>query len=342
MTVLTVGTGEEFKTLSAAVAASQSGDTIEVKAGTYTNDFPETITHSLTIEGIGGMVDLVATEPPPSLKAIIVVGNGPSDPSNIDVTIKDVSFEGAQISEADGGNAAGIKLQSGHLTVNDDYFAHNQMGLLTGNLQQTSIVVENSVFAGQSTYAADLAHQLYIGQIGSALVENNLFLADSSGNQIKDRAAVTTIAHNTIDDGTGHTSYDIDLPNGGQALVEDNTIVKGADDPNTTVIEYGAEGMIYSQNSLTIEDNVIDNQLTGGHGILLYNFATDVTAQIDDNEIYNILPSKILAGPGHADESGNVFLTAPPTIDLDSPITTDQITLSDVLPQSDGTDGTAS
>jgi pectin methylesterase-like acyl-CoA thioesterase len=61
MATYTVGSGEEFSTLSAAVAAAQSdatmgnGDTILVNAGTYTNDFPETIIASLTIEGVGGL-----------------------------------------------------------------------------------------------------------------------------------------------------------------------------------------------------------------------------------------------------------------------------------------------
>ena len=39
MATLTVGTDKQFQTVSAAVAASQDGDTILVDAGTYTNDF---------------------------------------------------------------------------------------------------------------------------------------------------------------------------------------------------------------------------------------------------------------------------------------------------------------
>ena len=50
--VLTVGTGQQFSSLNAALAASQDGDTIAVAAGTYTNDI-STITHSVTIEGVG-------------------------------------------------------------------------------------------------------------------------------------------------------------------------------------------------------------------------------------------------------------------------------------------------
>ncbi|MDR3471157.1 MAG: hypothetical protein P4M09_05655 [Devosia sp.] len=70
MAVLTVGAGGEFQTISAAVAAAQDGDQVEVAAGTYTNNVP-TITSSITLEAVGGMVTIVATEPPPNGKAII-------------------------------------------------------------------------------------------------------------------------------------------------------------------------------------------------------------------------------------------------------------------------------
>jgi hypothetical protein len=62
MATLTVGTGSgfEYSTLAGAIAASQDGDVIQVQAGTYTNDFAA-ITTSITIEGVGGMVNLVAT-----------------------------------------------------------------------------------------------------------------------------------------------------------------------------------------------------------------------------------------------------------------------------------------
>ena len=97
--VLTVGIGKTFATVAAAVNASHDGDVIRVDAGTYTNDFA-TITHKITIEGMGGMVKMVATIPPPNSKGIFVVDN--------DVTIKNLSFSGAAISAANGGNGAGI------------------------------------------------------------------------------------------------------------------------------------------------------------------------------------------------------------------------------------------
>jgi pectin methylesterase-like acyl-CoA thioesterase len=60
MSVLTVGTGEEYATIGAAVAAAHSGDTIDVNAGTYTvADLM--ITQDLTLAAVGGTVDVVGS-----------------------------------------------------------------------------------------------------------------------------------------------------------------------------------------------------------------------------------------------------------------------------------------
>ena len=312
--VLTVGPDEPYHTISAAVAAAQDGDTIEVQAGTYINDFP-TITHSLTIEGVGGIAYLEATTAPPNDKAIMLVGDD-INPSPITVVVKDLGFEGAQISGDLGGNAAGIKLQSGNLTVEDSYFAGNQMGILTGNFTSTSITVQDSEFAGQTGEVNGLSHQLYVGNIGSATVDHNLFLANANGNQIKSRAETSIIENNTIDDGTGSTSYDIDLPNGGTATISGNTIVKGVNDPNTTVIAFGEEGQLWSQDALSVTNNIIDNHLIG-HGIGVSNF-TSAVADIANNQFYN-LPT-VAVGPNV--QSGNTVLTTEPLVSDVSPITT--------------------
>jgi hypothetical protein len=89
MAVLTVGPGQtfEFTTLSAAVAASHDGDVIQVQAGTYVNDFA-TVNTKITIEGMDGMVHLLATVPPSNGKAILV--------TNTDVTLRNLEFSGAQ------------------------------------------------------------------------------------------------------------------------------------------------------------------------------------------------------------------------------------------------------
>jgi hypothetical protein len=94
-----------------------------VDAGTYKNDFI-TVNKKLTIIGVGGMVNLVATVPCPDHKAIMTVQQ--------DLTLKNFSFTGATVSAQDGGNGAGIRYEGGHLVLYNDAFYNNQNGLMGG------------------------------------------------------------------------------------------------------------------------------------------------------------------------------------------------------------------
>src|SRR4051794_27493599 len=62
MAVLSVGSGKPYSTIAAAVAAAQNGDTIEVQAGTYVNDYVST-SKNITLQGVGGMASVASTSP---------------------------------------------------------------------------------------------------------------------------------------------------------------------------------------------------------------------------------------------------------------------------------------
>src|SRR6185437_7835876 len=111
MATLTVGAGMQFSTIAAAIAASQNGDVIQVQAGTYVNDFA-TITTNITLEGVGGMVNLVATNQPPNGKAILT--------TDANVTIDNFSFSGATVPD---GNGAGIRYETGNLVIKTAIFS---------------------------------------------------------------------------------------------------------------------------------------------------------------------------------------------------------------------------
>src|SRR5215213_2577372 len=69
MAVLSVGPGKLYPTIGAAVTAAQNGDTVEVQAGTYTNQYVS-INKNITLQGVGGMVSMVSTGLIPNGKAI--------------------------------------------------------------------------------------------------------------------------------------------------------------------------------------------------------------------------------------------------------------------------------
>src|SRR5262249_46979934 len=153
-------------------------------------------------------------------------------------TIDHLEFSGAKVVD---GNGAGIRYQSGHLTVLDSYFHDNQEGILGGAVASGRVDIRKSEFAHNG--AGDgYTHGIYIGDIAALTVTGSYFHDTLVGHQIKSRAEHNTIIGNVIDDGAGTSSYSIDLPNGGVDVVRDNTIVQGPNGENNAIIHFGGEG----------------------------------------------------------------------------------------------------
>src|SRR4249920_3057155 len=112
MSILTVGPGEQYLTIHDAVNAANSGDTINVDAGTYNNDFTF-IGKSLTLQAVNGRVLMTAEQSPPDGKAIITEG---ILGSSINVVINGFDISGATVGD---NNGAAIRYEGGDLILND-------------------------------------------------------------------------------------------------------------------------------------------------------------------------------------------------------------------------------
>jgi hypothetical protein len=303
MATLNVGAGQAYSTLSAAIAASRDGDVVAVQAGTYVNDFA-TINKDITIVGVGGMANFVATVAPPNGKGIFVTQS--------DVTIQNLSFSGTAVAD---GNGAGIRYEGGNLVIIDSDFHNNQMNLLANGAPDGTIRIVGSEF-GATRSSDALNHNLYVGNIASLVVDNSYFHDAVDGHQIKSRAQSTTITNSRIYDGSGDGSYTIDLPNGGIGVIRDNVIQQGASSDNPNIIAYGEEGGVYGGSSLLVQGNTVVNDLSGSSGArLLYN-ATPTTSTVSNNEVYGLTAGQIASGP--ATVSGTTFLSTHPTLDTSS------------------------
>ena len=300
MAELTVGTGEQYSTISAAVAASHSGDTVAVDAGTYTNDFP-VISHSLTLQAAGGTVKMVATQSPPNGKAIIEEGA-----SGANVTITGFDLSGAQVPD---GNGAAIRYEGGSLTLSNDTIHDNQDGLLSNADPNGTITISNSNFAHNGT-GDGKTHNIYVGEIASLTVQNSMISGAVVGHEIKSRAESTTITGNTIVDGaTGTASYDVDLPNGGNAAVTGNVIEKGANAQNPIAISFGEEGNVHGNSALLVQGNTLLNDDTAHSTTVVVN-DTNAVATISGNSLYGW--SSVASGP--ASVGNNTTLSAEPAL----------------------------
>lgn len=321
MATLTVGVGSgfDYSTLSSAIAASQDGDVIQVQAGTYTDDFA-TITTDITIEGVGGMVNLVADEPPPNEKGILTIGTGSASP---DVTLYNISFSGAAISDDDGGDAAGIRYQAGNLTLNNCYFTNNQDGLLaTPEVAGTgTITINNTEFADNGNAnppSSGIEHNLYVGDIQQLTIDNSYFVDPIVGHDIKSRAANTTIEHSRIDDPNGTGSYEIDLPNGGNAVIENNVIEKGANAGNSNFIAFGEEGNLQANNSLTVTGNTVENDYGAGANFVWND--TTIPVSVTGNTTYGLTATQLVDGPVGTPETNSLNpQSSEPALDTSPP-----------------------
>jgi hypothetical protein len=317
---LTVGTGSgyQYTTLAAAIGASSDGDVIQVEAGTYTNDFAA-IDTNITIEGLGGMVNLVAAESPPNLQGILIIGNpGSLGPT---VTLDNISFSGAAIPADDGGNGAGIRYASGNLTLNNTYFFNNQEGLLADADPTGTITINNSEFEGNGNLnppSSGIEHNLYVGAIQQLTIDNSYFYDPIVGHDIKSRAANTLIENSRITDPNGKGSYEIDLPNGGNAEIINNVIEKGAGAQNSNFIAFGEEDSLYATSSLTLSGNTIIDDIGPSANVVMN--ATDIPVSITGNTLYGLTSNQLATGPLSSPQT-NTFdpLSSAPPLDTTPP-----------------------
>ena len=297
MSTLNVGPGQQFSRLSDAVAAAGDGDLIRVQAGTYVNDFT-TINKRLTIEGAGGVARFVAEEMPWNDKAVLT--------TQADVTLRHVEISGARSSS---NNGAAIRHENGALVLDRVYFHHNQNGVLAGENSNSSITVLNSEFAYNG--AGDgYSHGMYAGKIASLTIRDSYFHDTSAGHEIKSRAAVNLIEDNRILNGGGTASYNIDLPNGGQATVRNNLIHKGPIASNQHTVHFGGEGTPYESSKLVVSGNTVVNERGGGQFVLNQSGAP---AEVTGNNLFGLNMSDLLRGAGSA--TGNTALASRPSLD---------------------------
>lgn len=327
MSVLDQTTGVSYTTLSGAITGSGAGDVLLVDAGSYVENFPD-ITHSLTIQAVGGMVSLTTVSPtPPNGRAVL---NVPLD-AGVNLTISGLEISGA-VNELSRSNGAGILFEVGNgvLTVSNCYIHNNQDGILTGSPDAASPGGQMSVFIDHSEIANNgvdpsnprygFDHNIYAGALTELSVTNSYIHDALGGHEIKSRALTTIITDNRIQDGaTATSSYDIDLAMGGIDTVTGNVIEKGASAPNRYMIHFGGEGT-YASSSLAVSGNVfINDRAAGATG--LFNQTSlagqNIPASLTNNSIYNVETiNQDSAGPLVDMLSGNTLINgAAPALD---------------------------
>ena len=283
--ILTVPT--PYTSVSEAVAAAQSGDIIEIEAGSYNDsEIVATINvDNLTIRGVNGLAHLNADGVTIANAKAIFVTTGD------DITIEHVEFSHAAVPDQ---NGAGIRHEGGLLTIRNCYFHDNEDGILTSNQTDGELFIERTEFYHNGLGDPGYTHNIYVGHIAKFTMQFCYSHHATHGHNVKSRAAENHVYYNRImDETTGNASYQIDLPNGGIAYLIGNILHQGAQAENPNMISYAAEGATNAIQELYVSGNTLVNDRPSGYGIRL---SESPTAIIVNNIFDGIVESNTVYG----------------------------------------------
>jgi hypothetical protein len=270
---ISVGPGGQYQHLRDAVAVANADPNpsntyvINLAPGVYLNDFPAPIVRPMVIQTDPSIAQtgavLRATVPLPNAKAILL--------TFASLTVRGIEFTGAYIDDSLGGNGAAIRDQNPEgtpaaLVVDNSLFHDNQAGIVQGDDSAETVTIVNSQFINNGNPdICCFTHGVYIDEAASLTVTGSLFCGQLIGHEVKSRAAQTTVMGSQIYSGEGapansgcrigNASFDIQIANGGVASIRGNQLVQGPSAQNHKIVSYGAEGVNFATNSLSVANN---------------------------------------------------------------------------------------
>ena len=287
-----VGATQTYTMLSQINNLVQDGDTIYIDGGIYANDATKWINKNLKFIGLGTGADRTILQyngDIPNGKGIFVF----ETPGSSDNTyLENIVFDGAQVSDANGANGAGIRYQANNLTVNNCKFMNCQNGILEGHgsVTTSNVIITNSEFENNGyqlqndpTYSG-YEHHIYISASTDTLLVENCYFHHPRGqaNSLKTRAQRSYILYNLIDEeATGYGSWEINIAQGGLNIIIGNIIIQGSAGANHGIIGYDA-----ATNPLEdfyFVNNTVINQYAGN----IKYFNTVPASGINTFKIYN-------------------------------------------------------
>jgi hypothetical protein len=231
----------------------------------------------------------------------------------ISVTINGFDISGVAVGD---GNGAAIRYEGGNLSLSNDYFHNNQEGLLgNGDDPNGTISIDHSEIAFNGD-GSGFTHGLYIGAIAQFSLTNSYVHDTAVGHEVKSRAQDNTITNDRILDNARPASYSIDLPNGGNATIQNDVLQQAATVENPYIIAYAEEGQSNPGTNVSIADNTIVNDLHNGNEAAVFN-AGSQALPFTNNSVFGLTASQ-LSFDGSLAEGGTVFLSSRPSLDTSS------------------------
>jgi hypothetical protein len=242
---LMVGPDRPLKLPSQAATVAADGDVVRIDPGTYSDCAIWNASHLL----------IEATSPGVRIAGKTCAEKGIFITEGSDITIRGITFADASVVWH---NGAGIRAAGHNLTVEDSRFLNNENGILAGGDPDSVLRITGSTFIGNGACINACAHGVYAGAPIYLLdIEHCVFLDTKIAHHIKSRARNTIVRDSRIEDGpTGTSSYLIEIPDGGNVLIEHNTMEKGTHTSNPGVaISIGIESAKNATAVVTIHGN---------------------------------------------------------------------------------------
>lgn len=229
-----------YDSISEASKNLKDNDTMLIGEGVY-QDTMIIKANNVTIIGIGKVL----------LDGVAVNGKGAILTYGHDINIKNIECRHIKVRD---GNGACVRAEGKNLHLEHVYFHDSQEGLLSGN--HTGVIkVKDSRFEklgkdGQS-------HGIYVGS-GVLIIEDSLFIAAvTEGHEIKSRARKTIIRNTIVTSMTSIDSRLIDVPAGGELIIDNCILHQGKYSANYDMIGFGFEKKLHDINTITITNSII-------------------------------------------------------------------------------------
>jgi len=261
--VWVVGPECEYKFCSEVAPFVEDNDTVFIELGVYEND--EQVTwrkNNLYISGINGHPSLVAGE---KIATDSSNGKGIFVIQGQNTTVENIDFYNSRVPDH---NGAGIRQEGAGLTLRHCLFYDNEMGILCGSIPNCTILIEYCDFRNSgSSSNPGYQHNVYINHVDTLIFRYNYTAnAIAEGHELKSRASNNFIEFNRIMNLTSQDSRNIDLPNGGTAVIVGNIIVQSNYSVNNNIIAFGSEGLTNpGPHNIWLASNTIVNYKNKGN-----------------------------------------------------------------------------
>ncbi len=282
--VLHVGGSAILQTPGQAALVALDGDRIEIEPDLYHGCAVWHASHlTIVADGPGVVIDGSDCF---AQGIFLIFGNA--------ITVRGITFARARAPDHTG---AGIRAEGAGLTVENSRFIDNENGILAIGPPGSVVHVTDSEFRGNGSCKGACAHAIYAGTpIRLLRIDRCRFRDTHIAHNVKSRARNTIVLDSRIEDArSGTSSYLIDIPNGGNLLVQHNVLAKGARSDNAlTAISIGEEGVSNPTATLIIRDNDFTSALPAPTAFVRNGTATQ--AMLIDNQLHGVV--RPLDGPG--------------------------------------------